>query len=193
MNWIIVGLGNPTDRYAKTRHNIGRDIVDQFREENNLPDWEFDKMHNALISKGNIGSDFLTLILPETYMNDSGEALRKIVSDSETAQHTIVLYDDLDMTLGTLKISFNKNSGGHKGIESIINHIKTKEFIRLRIGISPAKKVAGEDRVKNFVLSKFGFFEKGKVKDVTKRSIEALELIMKKGYVDAMGDVNSWK
>lgn len=198
MDFIIIGLGNPTDKYNKTRHNIGRDIVDFFREKHQCDDWKFDKKKNALISKGMVKLIPVTLVLPETFMNDSGKAVSKIVSTKKKAHNTVVVYDELDVGLGKMKISYDKNSGGHKGVESIINHIKTKEFIRLRIGIAPVtasgkvKKVIGEDAVVKHVLSKFKPTEKKKVETIFENGVKALELILENDYEKAMNVVNGW-
>lgn len=198
MNWIIVGLGNPGEKYDKTRHNIGRDIVDLFRKKNDFGEWSFDKKKNVQISERKIGKDKVTLLLPETYMNDSGKAVRFFVKNKTQAENTILVYDELDVALGKMKISFNKSSGGHKGVQSTIDHIKTQEFIRLRVGIAPVtpsgkiKKVLGEEKVVKHVLSKFKPSEKKSSDKAFKNGIKALDLILEKGYVNAMNDVNSW-
>ena len=175
MNWTIVGLGNPTEKYENTRHNIGRDIVTAFGEHKNAK-----------------------LVIPDTYMNDSGKEVKKFIKNKKQASTMVVVYDDLDIALGKMKISFNKSSGGHKGVQSIIDHIKTQEFIRLRVGIAPVtpsgkvKKVLGEDAVIKHVLSKFKTSEKKSVQKVTDNGVKALELIMEKGYERAANDVNGW-
>lgn len=193
----IVGLGNPTPEYENTRHNIGRDIVERFRKKNDFDLWEENKKLKALVSEGKIGKHKVMLILPETFMNDSGKSLKSLITNKKKALATVVLYDDLDLGIGKLKISFNKNSGGHKGIESIIRQIKTKEFVRLRVGIAPVtptgkvKKVSGEDKVKKHVLTKFKPSEDTILKKVKKRGVEAMEKIVTDGYLVASNEVNA--
>lgn len=175
MSWTIVGLGNPGEKYDKTRHNIGRDIVNSFNAEKNI-----------------------RLVTPDTYMNDSGLEVKKFIKNKKQAETMIVVYDDLDIPLGKMKISFNKSSGGHKGVQSIIDHIKTQEFIRLRIGIAPVtpsgkvKKVLGEDAVIKHVLSKFKTSESKSLKKVMENGVKALDLIIERGYERAANDVNGW-
>jgi PTH1 family peptidyl-tRNA hydrolase len=195
---IIVGLGNPDDKYKNTRHNIGRDFVEAFRKKNKFEDWSSHKKSNSLISKGEFNGENITLVLPETYMNNSGKTLVEFVKTKKQAGETLVLHDDLDLGVGKLKISFNKNSGGQKGVDSIIKLIKTKEFPRLRIGIAPVtpsgkiKKVSGEDAVVKHVLSKFKASELEYLKKVEKNVQKGIELFIEKGHVLATNEINSW-
>jgi PTH1 family peptidyl-tRNA hydrolase len=198
MNYIV-GLGNPTSDYENTRHNVGRDIVEKFRKKHKFDNWEFDKKKNALITEGKLGRHKVTLVLPETFMNDSGNALKGLITSKKKAQNLLVIYDELDLGIGNQKISFNKSSGGHKGIESIIKKIGTKEFARLRVGISPTtpkgivKKVSGEDKVKKHVLTKFKPSEEDIMKKTFTKSVKAIEAVIDKGYLISMNEVNSWK
>ncbi|KKS16044.1 MAG: Peptidyl-tRNA hydrolase [Parcubacteria group bacterium GW2011_GWB1_41_6] len=116
---IIAGLGNPGKEYEETRHNAGRLVLEEFRQKNKLADWSFDKKLNALISPGIIKKNKVLLVWPETFMNKSGLALKKIIVSKKKAADLIIVHDDLDLPLGKFKISFGKNSGGHKGVESI--------------------------------------------------------------------------
>lgn len=195
---IIIGLGNPTSEYEHTRHNIGRDIVEKFRKENKFPDWEFNKKANALISDGKIGKEKVMLILPETFMNDSGKSVAYYVKNKKQAVETIVIYDDLDLGTGVMKIAFNKGSGGHKGLESVIKKLKTREFPRLRLGIAPitpsgkVKKIEAGEKVVKHVLGKFKPSEDLTIKKVLKNSTKALEIFVKEGHAKAMNQVNGW-
>lgn len=195
---IIVGLGNPDDKYKNTRHNIGRDFVESFRKKNKFENWSFHKKSNSLISEGELNGENILLILPQTYMNNSGKAIMNFVKTKKQAAETLVVYDELDLGVGKLKISFNKNSGGHKGVESTIKLIKTKEFPRLRIGIAPVtpsgkvKKVLGEDAVVKHVLTKFKPSELEELKKVEKNVLKAIDLFIEKGHVLATNDINSW-
>jgi PTH1 family peptidyl-tRNA hydrolase len=194
---IIVGLGNPTPEYEHTRHNIGRDVVEKFRKKHKFEGWEFDKKSNALVTEGKIGKEKVLLMLPETYMNDSGLSVMKYVKNKKQAQNTMVVHDELDLGVGSLKVSFNKNSGGQKGVESIIKKIKTKEFGRLRFGIAPmtptgiVKKVRGEDKVKKHVLGKFTAKEEALVKKRMTRALQGLELFIEQNHVVMANRVNS--
>lgn len=195
---IIVGLGNPDDKYKNTRHNIGRDFVESFRKKNKFEDWNFHKKSNSLVSEGDLNGENVLLILPQTYMNNSGKALVSFVKTKKQASETLVIHDELDLGVGKIKISFNKNSGGQKGIESIIKSIKTKEFPRLRIGIAPVtpsgkvKKVLGDEAVVKHVLTKFKPSELEELKKVEKNALKALDLFIEKGHTLATNEINSW-
>lgn len=206
MNYII-GLGNPEDQYEGTRHNIGRDIVTLFAKKNDFPEFEFDKKTNALVSVGEYvyipagkktkKKEEVTLILPDTYMNKSGVAVKKYITSVKKAETTMIVHDDLDLGIGTAKITFNKGAGGHRGLESIIKAIRTKSFSRMRIGISPVtvkgkiKKPSGEEKVVKHVLGKFSPKEQDVLKKVKKNSIEALGTFVSMGRARATGELNS--
>ncbi len=195
---IIVGLGNPDAEYVQTRHNVGRDFLEIFRKKNKFEDWAFHKKSNSLISEGDLEGEKVMLILPQGYMNNSGKSLVSFVKNKKQASATLVIYDDLDLGVGRLKLSFNKSSGGHKGVESIIKNLKTQEFPRLRVGIAPVtpsgkvKKVSGDEAVKKHVLSKFKPSEAEEIKKVEKNVLKAIALIVEKGHMLASNDVNSW-
>jgi peptidyl-tRNA hydrolase, PTH1 family len=194
--FYIVGLGNPDKEYVKTRHNIGREIAENFSKENNFSDFDLNKKEKYLISKGKIKKSDVEVILPETFMNKSGEALLKKVKTKKAAEKLIVIHDDLDLPLGKIKIVFNRGAGGHRGVESIAKRLKTNEFIRIKIGISMenkkgvAKKPKTEEAVVKFVLGKFKSEEEKEVKKVIKKVLEALTVIVTKDYLVAMNDFN---
>lgn len=197
---FIVGLGNPEEKYDGTRHNVGRDMVVAFAKKNKFAPFEYDKKINAQISVGKIGKskkDNVTLILPDTYMNKSGAALKKLINSTKKAEKMIVIQDDLDMGLGTAKIVFNRGSAGHRGIDSVVRAVKTKKFPRMKIGISPMtpggkiKKPSGEERVVKHVLGKFTPKEELILRKVTKRAAESLSEVVEVGYLQAMNNFNS--
>lgn len=101
MRWIIVGLGNPGGEYAKTRHNAGRIVLEQFRKKFNFPEWEYKKTHDALASKGEIGGQEVLLLEPETFMNSSGKSLVTLVKSPEQVAQLIVIHDDADLPVGS--------------------------------------------------------------------------------------------
>lgn len=192
---IIVGLGNPGREYENTRHNAGRMAVSAFAKKISA-EFEADKKSNALIATGKSGKTKVTLVLPDTYMNKSGLAVGKFVGSAKKAKELIVVHDDLDLPVGRMKISFNKSSGGHKGVESIIRAIKTQSFWRLRIGISSStasgklKKPSGDALVNDFIVAPFKSAEEAEIKKVIKKAVAALELATAEGCEKAMMEVN---
>ena len=196
MKWIIVGLGNPDGEYAGTRHNTGRIVLDEFRQAHDLPDWEEKKLYKALVSGGKVGKTDALLIEPETTMNNSGKSLLSVKSKKQ-AEQFVVIHDDLDLPLGKWKFSFNRGSGGHKGIESIARTLKTKAFVRIRVGVSPTslfgkmKKPHGDDAVVKFILGKFSDGEMKELRKVGKEVVQGLETLIKDGLDAAMGEWNS--
>ncbi|OHA26866.1 MAG: hypothetical protein A3C06_02380 [Candidatus Taylorbacteria bacterium RIFCSPHIGHO2_02_FULL_46_13] len=196
MSYVIIGLGNPGDEYEGTRHNTGRMIVRGFAKVHDFPDWEYDKKSNAQISEGKIKKEKVTLVLPDTFMNKSGIAAARFVKSKKAAESLVVVHDDLDLPIGRFKISFNRGSGGHRGVESIIRAIKTEGFVRVRVGISKdagkgkVKKPSGDDAVGDFILGKFPPAEFKTFKSVSKKICEALESIAREGRAIAMGEFN---
>ena len=196
MNYIIVGLGNPGEEYKNTRHNTGRVMLEHFRKKNGFSDWASDKKLKALVSAGKIGKGKVILVLPEIFMNNSGKSVASLVKNKKDAERLIVIYDDIDLPLGTFKISFNRGSGGHKGIESIVKTLKTREFVRVRVGISPAtpsgrlKKPSGEKVVHDFIIGNFKEKEGEVMKKLSKKVIEAIEMIFSAGHEKAMSEFN---
>jgi len=196
MNYIIVGLGNPGEEYELTRHNTGRIVLSALYKKENLSSFKLDKKLKALVSEGKIGKDKIEVIFPETFMNKSGASVAPLIKNKKQAERLIVVHDDLDLPLGTMKISFNRGSGGHKGIESIIKAIKTEAFVRVRIGVSPktikgkAKKPKGEEKIVNFIIGKFSKLEQETLKKVSKQVAEAIATLVKDGRERAMGEFN---
>lgn len=196
MQYIIVGLGNPGEEYANTRHNSGRMVVEAFRKKNDFPEWVADKSLKALVSKSAWGKDKVILLMPDNFMNVSGKSVAPLVKNAKDAERTTVVYDDLDIPLGGMKISFNRSSGGHKGVESIIKALKTRAFVRLRIGVCPTtpsgklRKPKGEQELMDFIVGPFKKLEAEEMKKVTKKGAEALGLILDEGREIATGKVN---
>ncbi len=209
MAWIIVGLGNPGGEYQGTRHNTGRMALEFFASQMKFVDWKEDKKSKAHITSGMIGKTAVVLVAPDTFMNKSGAAVIKYVTPASTrgdsstrggsqkaAERMVVIYDDLDLPLGGLKLSFNRGSGGHRGVESIMRAVKTKKFTRVRVGVSPEtaggklKKPQGEDDVVKFILSKFKPAELDEMKKVFKKVAGALEAVVAEGPQIAMNRFN---
>lgn len=173
--YIIVGLGNPGVEYEKTRHNTGKWLAG-LAEEKELA-----------------GVKVLHL---DSFMNKSGSALTKFVKSKKAAQKLVVIYDDLDLPLGSMKISYDRGSGGHRGVESIIKALKTREFIRIRVGISPVtpsgklKKPKGEREVEKFILGEFKKSEMEVLKKVSKKVLESIQTLEAEGLNVAMTEFN---
>ena len=195
--YIIVGLGNPGEEYEGTRHNTGRIVLEALRKMHDFSEWVAEKKYQALVSEGKIGKEKVILLLPETFMNNSGKSLKNVITSEKKAETLAVVQDDLDLPLGHLKVSFNHGSGGHRGIESIIRAIKTEKFIRIRIGISPStasgklKKPIGGEAVEKHILGKFKKTEEAALKKVSKRAAEAISMVITDGLGIAMGKYNS--
>jgi peptidyl-tRNA hydrolase, PTH1 family len=198
MSYLIVGLGNPGEEYAGTRHNTGRIIVESLAK-NFGAELKGDKKLNSLVGGGEIGKEKATFVLPDTFMNNSGKAVAPKVKSVKQAKELIVVHDDLDLPLGTFKISWNRGAGGHRGVDSIIKAIKTQEFIRFRVGISPEtaagklKKPLGEEAVNKCIIGKFKPSELLAIKKVVKTAAEAVETILsdsKSGLARAMTQFN---
>ena len=193
MAYIITGLGNPGEEYAETRHNVGRIILQSLTDD----EFSFDKKLNAHVSEVKIGKEKVKLVAPDTFMNNSGKALAPLVKSVKAAEKLIVIYDDFNLPLGKIRISFNRSSGGHNGVESIIKSVKTEAFVRIRIGMAPetakgtAKVPHGDDKIEKFILGKLKDEENKVLKKVSKTVAEALEVLIKEGREKAMSIYNA--
>ncbi len=194
--YLIVGLGNPGEEYEKTRHNIGRIILDYYAKKNKFEEWLEDGKLKALISDGLIEKNKVKLIEPEAFMNKSGLSIKTLIKNKKQAEKLIVVYDDLDLAIGEIKISFNKGTGGHKGLESIVKTIKTKEFVRVRVGITPTtpkgklKKPKGENEVLDFLMKDFSKKDFEILKKIKPKIAKILDSIIIEGRVNAMNEFN---
>ncbi len=181
MAYIIIGLGNPGGEYAKTRHNAGRMAVERIAREEHFPDFTLKKLAKALVSEGTIDGEKVVLVLPEVFMNLSGKVIPSFVKSKPAAKKMLIIRDELDMPLGTMKMTFGRGSGGHKGAESVMRAIKTKDFAQIKIGISGStakgkiKKPGDEDKVIKHVIGKFKPEEEKVLKKMFDRTVEATE------------------
>ncbi len=175
---VFIGLGNPGEKYLNTRHNIGFMALDMLKKEKNFPDFVISQKHSSLISQ----KDNILLLKPTTFMNKSGLVFKKIKPDQ-----LIVIHDDIDLKIGTIKINKNRGSGGHKGINSIVQEYKSKDFIRIRIGISPERK---PKKAELFVLKEFKFLEKRKVKAILQKTVLIIDSLITHGLEKTMNDYN---
>jgi len=170
---VICGLGNPGKEFKFTRHNLGFLVLDNFQKENSFPDFKFSEKFLSEISRKKIGGTEILLLKPQTFMNNSGKAIKKIFSHYKIEpQNLCLVHDDLDLPFGKIKISFKRGSGGHKGVQSIIDEISTKDFWRIRIGIGRPKN----KKVEKFVLEKFGKKEREKLKEILKFANELIKI-----------------
>lgn len=182
--WLIAGLGNPGSRYEKTRHNVGFLVLEELSRRLQL---EFTEKEDCKISKGSLGDEKIILLEPLTFMNRSGIAVRKIMQKSNIfSENLIVVHDDIDLETGNLKIRKKGSSGGHKGVESIIQNIGTREFIRIKIGIGRDPFVPTE----KYVLSRFRKDETPIINDAIVRAVESLYSIINDGVERAMNSFN---
>lgn len=187
MGIVIVGLGNTGKEYEHTRHNAGRDVVELLAAAHDFDAFVLNKKAKALASAGTMEKARAMLVLPETYVNLSGKAVAAFVKSPKAAKNLLVIHDDLDLPLGTIKMVFARGSGGHKGVESIMRAIKTQDFARIRIGISgvgkrnQAKKVSGEEKVVKHVIGKWKPAEQAAVKKVFKKAALAARLFATEG------------
>jgi PTH1 family peptidyl-tRNA hydrolase len=187
---LIVGLGNPGKSFFQTRHNLGFAFVNTLKRLGDFSDWKMNKNFESKISEGKLFGKKVVLIKPQTFMNNSGKAVKKIVEFYKLPLENLwVVHDDIDLDLGKLKIVKNRGSGGHKGVESIIKELGSKDFVRFRLGIKP-KEIPKNFNKKGFVLEKFSKEEKKIVKEIFKTTIQAVEIALKQGVEKAMSEFN---
>ncbi len=201
---LIVGLGNPGKKYQKTRHNIGFQIADVLAEKEK---WKKSKKANCLYLKKQINNKNVELIKPMTFMNDSGRAVRYAQKKHNIpVEKIIVIHDDIDLPVGAIRISKNSSSAGHKGVQSIINELKTKNFIRFRVGINQNNNLTPKESklptgqaikqfnkkisTEKFVLQKFSKDEKKIVKQAVELTVQAILSALEKGIDKAMSEYN---
>ena len=175
MTKIIVGLGNPREKYSKTRHNCGEFYLGKLR--NAWSEKDFAEGKIALWLEAKVGKDKVFLIFPTEMMNNSGTSLKKAMAALKLKPKPadiLVIHDDLDIELGKIKLSFARSSAGHKGVESVIKNLKSDKFWRLRIGISPKKKPEHK-KILDLLLKRFKPEEEKILNKNSKRIIEGLE------------------
>ncbi|MEM8831363.1 MAG: aminoacyl-tRNA hydrolase [Cyanobacteria bacterium P01_G01_bin.19] len=187
---LIVGLGNPEPKYDNTRHNIGFDAVDELARiwQLNLKE---NKRFQGLFAEGMAtGGKKIRLLKPLTYMNRSGQSVRAVTDWYKLSPKSVlVIYDDMDLAVGRLRIRFTGSAGGHNGMKSIISHLGSKDFPRLRIGIG--KSNDGKETVSH-VLGKFAPAESKVIDEVLYTSVKAIELSLKEGIEKSMNRYNGF-
>ncbi len=194
--YYVVALGNPGEEYINNRHNVGFKALDFIIESFDFPSLEKSNDFLGKHTSGIVENESVSFLYPETFMNHCGQAVRKFVPDQEIS-NLIVLYDDVALPFGEIKVSFDRGDGGHNGIKSIISSLNSRAFIRVRIGVGitsfwtgKIKPLSGEALPK-FVLGNFTSSEKNKLKEeVFPKVLEAVTLTVKEGYVKAMNTLN---
>ncbi|MEQ1603800.1 MAG: aminoacyl-tRNA hydrolase [Pyrinomonadaceae bacterium] len=185
-NWLIVGLGNPGPEYAKTRHNLGFMLVDLLasRLQTQVKRAEC----RALVGRAEIDNQVVEIVKPQTYMNLSGEAVSCLLAkDSRSIEKFVVISDDLALPFGTMRIRSKGSHGGQNGLRSIIDCLRTQEFIRLRIGIQPEHPIRD---AKNFVLENFAKGDAETLEKMLDESADAVRTIVAEGVDAAMAKFN---
>ena len=183
---LIVGLGNPGKEYANTRHNIGFDVIETLAEQENIPVLE--KKHKAVIGKGYIGGQKVILAKPQTYMNLSGESIREIADFYKIEpENMIIIYDDISLDVGRLRIRKKGSAGGHNGIKNIIAHLGTDVFPRIKVGIG--EKPQGWD-LADYVLGRFSKEDRELIKEGFECAAEAVAMITAGEIDQAMNKYN---
>jgi PTH1 family peptidyl-tRNA hydrolase len=184
---LIVGLGNPGRKYELTRHNVGFEIIDLFYTEIKTTG-RAKRRDFSLIIEGRLGTEDLILAKPQTFMNLSGVAVAALVSRYDVSlENLYVIYDDLDLELGILRIRRGGSAGGHKGMKSIIGSLGSQSFPRLRIGIGQPPE--GMDAMSH-VLSRFSTQEREKIDQIERMAVEALKMMICDGIDSAMNRFN---
>ncbi len=172
---LIIGLGNPGKQYAKTRHNIGFMVLDFLIEKDK---WNSSKKAKAEYFKKEINGVEVELYKPQAFMNNSGQAVAYAAKKHNlTAEDIIVVHDDKDLPLGKIKVQTDSGSAGHNGVKSIMDHLKTKNFTRIRVGIASDNPRKMVDTSK-FVLNRFGLLEKGKVKQAIQEAADEIKKLL---------------
>ncbi len=187
---IVVGLGNPGSKYEFTRHNIGFRIVDNLARDMET-EFKKAKSYYSLISRGMINNHKVILVKPQTFMNLSGRAVNRVVSYYKIPlQDLLIVYDDLNLELGKIRIRKRGSAGGHKGMESIMQYLNSEDIPRLRVGIGNPSLNFNFDCV-SYVLSNFNNDEEDKIKGTIKLSTEVINIIIREdGFEKAMRKYN---
>jgi len=184
--YTIVGLGNPGGEYAKSRHNAGRIIVEKLAAAHGI-ELSAKKKPDCLVGSGAIAGERVRVVLPNTFMNKSGSAVAPFIKSAKAAQNLIVVYDDIDLPLGKVRVSFGSSSGGHNGVRSVERAVKTKDFVKIRVGVSKSargkvRKPTDEKATVEYLL---GNFTKGEFENFSgplyERATLAIETILETG------------
>lgn len=188
--FIIAGLGNPSKEYQKTRHNVGFDTIDCIADKYGIAVTE--KKHKAIIGKGVIAGEKVILMKPQTYMNLSGESIKAALDYYKTDEtdSLIVIYDDISLPPGQLRIRKKGSAGGHNGIKNIIAHLGHDTFMRIKVGVG--EKPAGYD-LADYVLGHFSKEDRSVMEEAFREAADAVEMMITEGPDAAMNAFNKKK
>jgi PTH1 family peptidyl-tRNA hydrolase len=188
--YLLLGLGNPGREYEKTRHNIGFHTLAEFAEQHRFPEFRLEKKFKAEISIGDLAGKKIILAKPQTFMNLSGEATRALLDffKLEPSQ-VIATYDDVDLPFGTLRIRETGGSGGHNGVKSLIAHLGTEDFPRVRIGVG--NELLEQIPTDKFVLANFSAEEAKQLPEILQNAAAALTELVQNGLESAGNQFNS--
>ncbi len=194
--FIIAGLGNPGSEYEKTRHNVGWLVLEDVIARNTLPSLSKSSTYSSLLSEGVFHSAEVGILFPTTFMNNSGTAVAKYTKAKGSQEMLVVVHDEIDLPFGVVRIAYDRGSGGHNGVKSIIDAIGSTKFIRIRIGIAQKGFLGGirrpvGEKLADYVLSNFKSGEEKLLPKIAEKVDEALKLIVTKGVQYAMGEVNA--
>ena len=187
--YIIAGLGNPTREYEKSRHNVGFEVIDVLADM--LGTTVEEKKFKGCYGRGIIGGEKVLLLKPQTFMNLSGESIRA-ASDfyKVDPEHIIIIYDDISLDVGQLRIRKKGSAGGHNGIKNIIAHLGTQEFPRIKVGVGDKPKKMD---LADYVLSRFSKEDRAAMEDAFKEAAKAVEVMITEGMDIAMNQFNGHK
>lgn len=185
--YLIVGLGNPGREYEKTRHNVGFDTIDELVEEYRIE--QSGVKFKAMYGKGMIGGEKVILVKPLTFMNLSGEAVRALVDyfKIDVKEQLVIVYDDIDLEPGNVRIRAKGSAGGHNGMKNIVKMLGTQEFTRVRIGVGAKPK---DWDLADYVLSRFSKEDRQLVDGAIEHSCKAVRCIIEEGVDAAMNKFN---
>ncbi|MCI9104514.1 MAG: aminoacyl-tRNA hydrolase [Lachnospiraceae bacterium] len=187
--YIIAGLGNPTKEYDKTRHNVGFEVIDKLADRYDIDVSE--RKHRAFCGRGVIEGQKVLLVKPQTFMNLSGESLRSVLDYYKVLpEELIVIYDDISLSPGQLRIRLKGSAGGHNGIKNIIAHLGTQEFPRIKVGVG--EKPPRMD-LKDYVLSRFSKGEQELMDEAFQEAAQAVVMMLGEGADRAMNHFNTKK
>ena len=185
--WIVAGLGNPGDRYERTRHNAGVLVLEELLRRNAVTL----KRHKSscLVAEAGFGDNRIVFARPMSYMNESGRPLRELVRWYKTPEdQLLVVHDELDIPFGEVRVKLGGGTAGHNGLKSISSHLGTKEFPRVRVGVSRPR---GNQDSADYVLSEFSSAERKELPAIVDRAADAVERVVEVGIERAMNEVNT--
>ena len=187
--YIVAGLGNPTREYEKTRHNVGFEVIDVLSDM--LGTTVEEKKFKGCYGRGIIGGEKVLLLKPQTFMNLSGESIRAAADFYKVdPEHIIIIYDDISLDVGQLRIRKKGSAGGHNGIKNIIAHLGTQEFPRIKVGVGDKPKKMD---LADYVLSRFSKEDRAAMEDAFKEAAKAVEVMITEGMDTAMNQFNGHK